>query len=92
MSVLGTHSFAKLPCQPREEGFDDTPNVVHLKEVALEPLLNIDEAARAIGRAHWTLRRDIKCGKLKCIRIGRRIMIEPCEIRRLIDEGREGCR
>jgi hypothetical protein len=56
---------------------------------AVEALLNIDEAARIIGRAHWTLRRDIKLGKLRCVRIGRRIMIEPSEIRRLIEEGRK---
>ncbi len=55
----------------------------------VEPLLNIDEAARIIGRAHWTLRRDIKHGKLRCLYIGRRIMIEPAEIRRLIEEGRK---
>jgi hypothetical protein len=56
---------------------------------AVEALLNIDEAARIIGRAHWTLRRDIKLGKLRCVRIGQRIMIEPSEIRRLIEEGRK---
>ena len=58
-------------------------------DTLVEALLNIDEAARIIGRAHWTLRRDIRCGKLGCVRIGRRIMIELSEIRRLIDEGRE---
>ena len=53
----------------------------------LEPLLNIiDDAARIIGRTHWTLRRDIKAGNLRCLRIGRRIMIEASEIRRFIDE------
>jgi Helix-turn-helix domain len=56
---------------------------------SLEPLLRIEEVERIIGRTHWTLRRDIKAGKLKCVRIGRRIMIEPAEIRRLIEDGRE---
>jgi Helix-turn-helix domain len=55
----------------------------------LEPLLNIDDAARIIGRTHWTLRRDIKAGNLRCLRIGRRIMIEASEIRRFIDEARK---
>lgn len=54
----------------------------------LEPLLKIEEAARLVGRTHWTLRQDVKAGRLRCVRIGRRIMIEPSEIRRLIKEGR----
>jgi hypothetical protein len=56
----------------------------------MEPLLKIEEAAGIIGRTHWTLRHDIKAGKLRCVRVGRRIMIEPSEIRRLIAEGRRG--
>lgn len=54
----------------------------------LEPLLKIEDAARLLGRAHWTMRHDVKAGKLRCVRIGRRIMIEQSEIRRLIEEGR----
>ena len=53
-----------------------------------EPLLKIEEAARILGRTHWTLRQDIKAGKLRYVRLGRRIMIEPAEIRRLIEKGR----
>jgi hypothetical protein len=65
-----------------------TPDVIR-PEAALEPLLKIEDAARLVGRTHWTLRQDVKAGKLKCVRIGRRIMIEPSEIRRLIEEGRQ---
>jgi hypothetical protein len=54
----------------------------------LEPLLKIEDAARLVGRTHWTMRHDVKAGKLRCVRIGRRIMIEQSEIRRLIEEGR----
>jgi predicted DNA-binding protein (UPF0251 family) len=64
------------------------PDVTSSAPVALEPLLKIDDAARLIGASHWTLRHDVKAGRLKCVRIGRRIMIEPSEIRRLIEEGR----
>jgi Helix-turn-helix domain len=88
--VLDTDSLAKSLPDSREEKSADARNVGGAKDAALEQLLNIDEAARIIGRAHWTLRRDIRCRKLKCIRIGRRIMIEPSEIRRLIEQGREG--
>jgi hypothetical protein len=56
---------------------------------ALEPLLKIEDVARLVGRTHWTLRRDLKEGRLKCVRIGRRIMIEQAEIRRLIEACRQ---
>jgi excisionase family DNA binding protein len=55
----------------------------------LEPLLKIEEVARILGRTHWTIRHDIKTGKLRSIRLGRRTMIEQSEIRRIIDEGRK---
>lgn len=55
----------------------------------LEPLLTIEDVARLVRRTHWTLRHDVKTGRLRCVRIGRRIMIEPSEIRRLIEEGRQ---
>jgi Helix-turn-helix domain len=64
------------------------PNLAGYLAVSMEPLLKIEDAARLVGRTHWTLRNDVKAGKLRCIRIGRRIMIEPCEIRRIIEEGR----
>ena len=57
--------------------------------VTLEPLLKLEEAAQIIGRTHWTLRHDIKAGKIRCVRLGRRIMIERSEIRKLIEEGRK---
>jgi hypothetical protein len=64
------------------------PNLSGHLPVSMEPLLKIEDAARLIGRTHWTLRQDVKAGKLRCVRIGRRIMIEQSEIRRLIEEGR----
>jgi Helix-turn-helix domain len=66
-----------------------TPNLAGYFAVSMEPLLKIEDAARLVGRTHWTLRNDVKAGKLRCVRIGRRIMIEPSEIRRLIEEGRQ---
>lgn len=59
-----------------------------IRSTTLEPLLKIEDAAKIVGRTHWTLRADVKAGKVRCVRIGRRIMIEPSEIRRLIEEGR----
>jgi hypothetical protein len=68
---------------------EDNPAFDHTAaEGVIEPLLNIDTVARIVGRSHWTLRQDIRAGKLKCVRIGRRIMFEPADIRRLIEEAR----
>ena len=65
-----------------------TPNLAGYVTVSMEPLLKIEDAARLLGRTHWTLRNDLKAGKLRYIRLGRRILIEQSEIRRLIEEGR----
>ena len=54
----------------------------------IEPLLGIEEAARILGQTHWTLRHFIREGRIRGVRIGRRLMIEPCEIRRFIEEAR----
>ena len=64
------------------------PDVTSSAPVTLEPLLKIEDAARLVGRTHWTLRHDVKAGRLRCVRIGRRIMFEVSEIRRLIEESR----
>jgi Helix-turn-helix domain len=89
MTVLATHSFAKPLSDSEEKMPAGTRSEADANSDALEPLLTIDEVSRIIGRTHWTLRRDIKAGKLKCVRIGQRIMIEPSEIRTLIQEARE---
>jgi hypothetical protein len=86
--MLGTHSYNEPFPDPEGKFPVDARTGTGVRD-SVEPLLNIDEAARIIGRAHWTLRRDIRGGKLECVRIGRRIMIEPSEIRRLIGEGRK---
>jgi hypothetical protein len=53
----------------------------------IEPLLTLDDVARILGRSHWTLRLDHKAGRLKCVRIGRSLMVEANEVRRIIEEG-----
>ena len=58
-------------------------------QLTSESLLTLEETSTVLRRSHWTLRGDIKAGRLKCIRMGRRILIEKSEIERLIDEARE---
>lgn len=56
-------------------------------DLAFEPLLTIEQLARVIGRSHWTLRRDAKAGRIRFVRIGNALMIEPAEVRRIKAEG-----
>jgi hypothetical protein len=55
--------------------------------IGIERLLTLEEVAHILGRSHWTLRLDHKAGRIKCVRIGRNLMVEPSEVRRIIDEG-----
>ena len=54
----------------------------------LERLFRLDEASVLLRRSTCTLRRDIKAGRLKCIRLGRRILIDAAELRRIMQEAR----
>jgi excisionase family DNA binding protein len=52
-------------------------------------LWNVKEAGLALGLSHWTIRRYISDGKLRTVRLGRRVLVEPSECRRLVEEGRK---
>lgn len=54
----------------------------------LEPLLTVDEAAAIIRRSHWTMRKYIAEGSIAGVRIGRDLLIEPAELRRFINRGK----
>jgi excisionase family DNA binding protein len=51
-------------------------------------LWNVKEAGIALGLSPWTIRRYITDGKLNIVRLGRRVLVEPSECRRLVEEGR----
>jgi excisionase family DNA binding protein len=55
----------------------------------IEPLQSVEDAAKTLSISPWTLRKYLAENKLQAVRIGRRVLIEPSEIRRLIEEGRE---
>ena len=48
------------------------------------------QAAEALGLSHWTLRAWVRQGKVQAVRLGRRVLIEPSELQRLIEQGRGG--
>jgi excisionase family DNA binding protein len=49
----------------------------------------IKDAAASLGISHWTLRAYIRTGRIKAIRIGRRLLLEASEIQRLLEQGRK---
>ena len=51
-------------------------------------LVGVPAAAEALGLSPWTIRKYIRRGQIHAVRIGRRVLIEPSELQRLIDEGR----
>jgi excisionase family DNA binding protein len=54
----------------------------------MEPLKSIEEAAEIWGVSPWTVRAYVRQGKIRPVRIGRRVLIEATEVLRLIEEGR----
>jgi len=54
----------------------------------MEALLNCEQAAELLGISPWTVRKWLSTNKLRYVRLGRRVLIEPGEIRRIIDLGR----
>ena len=54
----------------------------------LERLYDIEEAGAYLHKSHWTIRREIKAGKIHCLRLGNRILIEHSELLRLLDAAR----
>jgi hypothetical protein len=55
---------------------------------AVDPLWRLDEVSAILRRSMCALRRDIKAGRLSCIRIGGRILIENSEVRRIVEASR----
>jgi excisionase family DNA binding protein len=50
-------------------------------------LVGVRDAAAALGLSHWTVRKHIRHGKIRTIRIGRRVLVEPRELKRVIQSG-----
>jgi excisionase family DNA binding protein len=51
--------------------------------------IGLPEAAASVGLSIWTLRAWIRQGNLSAVRLGRRVMVEPSELRRLVEAGRK---
>ncbi len=55
----------------------------------MEPLKNIHQAAELLGISPWTVRKDIRDGKLRPVRLGRRVLLEEAELERFVAQGRD---
>jgi excisionase family DNA binding protein len=51
-------------------------------------LYSIQDAAEALGGiSHWTLRKHVSAGRLRVVRIGRRVFLDADELERIRREG-----
>jgi excisionase family DNA binding protein len=46
----------------------------------MDPLLSIDESARLLSISPWTVRAKIREGKLRPVRLGRRVLLEQAKL------------
>ena len=51
--------------------------------------MGLKDAAKAVGLSIWTLRGWIRRGKLRCVRLGSRVLVEPAELQRMVEAGRK---
>jgi len=53
----------------------------------MSPLLwSVREAGSALGISPWTIRLYVRQGKLHPVRVGRRVLLEPEECRRFLED------
>jgi len=50
----------------------------------MKALKSVEEAAGLLGISPWTVRGYIRDGKLRPVRLGRRVLVEEAELERLI--------
>ena len=53
----------------------------------MQPLMSVKEAAGLLGISHWTVRSYIRDGRLKPVRLGRRVLLSEEELERLVRAG-----
>ena len=55
----------------------------------MTPLKSVEQAAGLLGISRWTVRAYIRDGRLKPVRLGRRVLLAEDELERLIEQGKE---
>jgi excisionase family DNA binding protein len=54
----------------------------------MKPLWSVEKAAELLGLSPWTLRAYIRDGRLRPVRLGRRVLLEESELERFVTEGK----
>jgi excisionase family DNA binding protein len=54
----------------------------------MKQLFDVNSAARLLSISPWTVRSYIHDGKLKPVRLGRRVLLEEAELERFVAKGR----
>jgi len=54
----------------------------------MESLKSIEQAAEVLALSPWTVRAYVRQGKIRPVRIGRRVLLEESELRRIVENGR----
>lgn len=52
-----------------------------------EPLESVESAAKLLSLSPWTIRAYIRQGRIKPVRVGRRVLMSHAELRRIVAEG-----
>jgi excisionase family DNA binding protein len=55
----------------------------------MNALKSVDEAAGLLGISPWTVRAWIRDGKLRPVRLGRRVLLSESELERLVEESQK---
>ena len=53
----------------------------------MQQLISVEQAAGLLGLSTWTVRAYIRDGKLRPVRLGRRVLLAENELERLVAEG-----
>jgi len=51
-------------------------------------LLNVESVANQLAISIWTVRNLLRSGRLRPLRVGRRVLVEDSELQRFVDEAR----
>ena len=53
----------------------------------IEPLHSVESAAKTLSLSPWTVRAYIRQGRIRPVRIGRRVLISEDELQKIVKQG-----
>ena len=65
------------------------PGKTVMEKSDMQPLRSVRKAAELLGISPWTVRAYIRDGKLRPVRIGRRVLLAEAELERFVAEGQQ---